>query len=157
MRDKQVRYVLGARIPASAFSAVLRQQNAPVDGVVAVIDARMTIVARTRAEEKFVGGNPSPDFTKAITSADEGAVRSTLLEGIPSFSAWSRSPLTGWIIAIGLPASAVNQPTLQSLQLLVTVGMLTAGAGTADGSSRSLAHRPRPGGGRQSGAGAGAR
>jgi PAS domain S-box-containing protein len=129
MRDNRIRYVLGARIPASAFSSVLRQQNAPVDGVVAVIDARMTIVARTRAEEKFVGGSPSPDFTRAITSAAEGAVRSTLLEGIPSFSAWSRSPLTGWIIAIGLPASAVNQPTLQSLQLLVTVGLLTAGAG----------------------------
>ena len=129
VRANKIRYVLGVRILASVFSAVLRQQNAPVDGVVALIDSRMAIVARTRAEEKFVGGNPSPDFTRAISSAGEGAVRSTLLEGIPSFSAWSRSPLTGWIIAIGLPASAVNQPTLQSLQLLVTVGMLTAGAG----------------------------
>jgi PAS domain S-box-containing protein len=129
LRGKQLRYVLGARIPASTFSAVLRQQPPPADGVVALIDANSTIVARTRAEETYIGGRPSEPFEKAMATAPEGATRSTLLEGTPSFSAWSRSPLTGWTIALGIPAASVDKPTLQSLQLLVTVGITTLSAG----------------------------
>jgi PAS domain S-box-containing protein len=128
-RDGQLRYVLGARILASEFSGVLLRQQAPPDGVVALMDADLTIFARTRAEDVYLGAKPSPDFAAAIRGAPEGALRSRLLEGTPSFSAYSRSPVTGWTIGLGLPASAVDGPILESLWLLVAVGVAILGSG----------------------------
>jgi len=129
MRDGQLRYVLGARILASEFSGVLHRQQAPLDGVLALMDTNFTVMARTRSEDVYLGSQPSPDFAADIRSAPEGAVRSILLEGTPSFSAWSRSPVTGWTVGLGLPASAVDGPILRSLWLLVAVGVAILGGG----------------------------
>ena len=128
-RDGPLRYVLGARILAAEFSGVLLRQQAPADGVVALMDGDLTILARTRAEDMYIGGKPHPDFAGAVRSAPEGALRSTLLEGTPSFSAWSRSPVTGWTVGLGLPAAAVDGPIRNSLWLLVAVGVTILGGG----------------------------
>jgi PAS domain S-box-containing protein len=125
----EVQYILGARILAAVFSGVLQRQQAPTEAVVALMDAEQTIMARTRSEAVYVGKKPSPDFADAMRTAPEGAMRSTLLEGTPSFSAWSRSPDTGWTVGIGLPAAAVDRPILTSLFLLITVGVAILGGG----------------------------
>jgi len=127
-RDR-VRFALGARILASELSAVLQRQQAPEGGVVALMDAELTIMARTRGEDVYLGDKPSADFAVAIMSAPEGAIRSRLLEGTPSFSAWSRSELTRWTVGLGLPAAAVDGPILRSLALLVAVGVTILGGG----------------------------
>jgi PAS domain S-box-containing protein len=129
MLRKQLRFVLGARILQSEFSSVLRRQQAPPDGVVALIDSSLLIIARTRGEETYVGGRTNPAFESVIRSASEGSTRSNLLEGTPSLSAWSRSSLTGWTVGIGLPAAAVDGPILRSLYLLMTVGIAILGGG----------------------------
>jgi hypothetical protein len=61
VRTKQgtVRAVLGARLPASAFSAILRRQHTPGEGVAALLDRTPVIVARTRNEETYIGHPPS--------------------------------------------------------------------------------------------------
>jgi PAS domain S-box-containing protein len=124
-----LRYALGARILTSEFSAVLNRQLPPQDGVIALMDAALTIMARTRAENVYVGRKPSDDFRDAIQSAREGSKRSELLEGIPSFSAWSTSELTGWTIGLGLPAATVEGPIWRALGLLVTAGVTILGGG----------------------------
>ncbi len=129
MLGSRLRYVLGARILTSEFSAVLRRQQPPPDGVVALMDARMTIMSRTRAEDVYVGGKPSADFLEGILSAREGSRRSQLLEGIPSLSAWSTSELTGWTVGLGLPAASVDGPIWRALSLLVTAGITILGGG----------------------------
>ena len=129
IRSGEVQYILGARILAAVFSGVLQRQQAPNEGVIALMDAEQTIMARTRAEALYVGGKPSLEFANAIRTAPEGALRSRLLEGTPSFSAWSRSPDTGWTVGIGLPATAVDRPILKSLFLLITVGVAILGGG----------------------------
>ena len=85
-RDGPLRYVLGARILAAEFSGVLLRQQAPPDGVLALIDSELTIFARTRAEERYIGGKPHPDFAAVVRSTPKG-------HGDPSFSkAPRRSP-----------------------------------------------------------------
>jgi signal transduction histidine kinase len=129
MRAGRLSYVLGARTFTSEFSDILRRQQAPPDGVLALLDTDYTVISRTRAEERFLGEKPTPEFIVALESAAEGAQRSRLLEGVPSFSAWSRSPLTDWTVAIGLPATAVDGPILRSLLMLVAVGASILGGG----------------------------
>jgi signal transduction histidine kinase len=128
-RNGRLSYVLGARILTSEFSEILRRQQAPPDGVVALLDRDLTIIARTRSEETFLGKRPTDEFILALQTGREGAGRSRLLEGVASFSAWSKSTVTGWTVAIGLPASAVDGPILRSLLMLVAVGASILGGG----------------------------
>jgi signal transduction histidine kinase len=128
-RAGRLSYVLGARIFTSEFSDILRRQQAPPDGVLALLDTDYTVISRTRAEDRFLGERPTPEFIVALKSAPEGAQRSRLLEGVPSFSAWSKSAVTGWTVAIGLPAAAVDGPILRSLLMLVAVGASILGGG----------------------------
>ena len=72
MHGGKLRYVLGARILTSEFSAVLRRQQPPPDGVIALMDAGMTIMSRTRAEDVYIGGKPSADFSGAIRGSPRG-------------------------------------------------------------------------------------
>jgi signal transduction histidine kinase/CheY-like chemotaxis protein len=129
IREGQLWYILSARIPTSEFSDILKRQQAPPDGVLALLDSDLTLIARTRSEDLYLGRKPTEDFIVALKSAPEGARRSRLLEGVPSFSSWSKSPLTGWTLALGLPAATVDGPILRSLLMLVTVGVSILGAG----------------------------
>ena len=47
IRDGVVTMALGARVRSESFSALLRQQQAPPNGVVAVVDSGHRLVART--------------------------------------------------------------------------------------------------------------
>lgn len=122
--------VLGARILASTFSALLRQQNPPPNGVVTLLDARRRIVARTRHEERYLGGPPSPGFEEAAERMAEGNWTEILLEGIPVHAALSRAPLSGWTVGLGLPRAEIDAPIRRSLAELMAVGLLVLGAAT---------------------------
>ena len=55
VRDGKVTLALGARVRSDSFGALLRQQQVPPNGTVALIDAANRIVARNRDEEIYVG------------------------------------------------------------------------------------------------------
>ena len=46
---------LGARVRSDSLGAILRQQQVPPNGAVALVDAGHRIVARTKQEESYVG------------------------------------------------------------------------------------------------------
>ena len=56
-REGRLWYILSARILASEFTEILRRQQAPADGVLALLDANLTLVARTRSEDLYLGRN----------------------------------------------------------------------------------------------------
>jgi signal transduction histidine kinase/CheY-like chemotaxis protein len=124
-----VRYVLVARVRAAAFSEILRLHQVPKPGVAALIDGNQHVIARTLNEASYIGRPPALDFAARARSGPEGAWRSVLLEGTPSYSAWSRSELTGWTLGIGLPSLVVDGPVRQSLYLLSAAGLAVLAAG----------------------------
>ena len=128
-RNGKVKYALGARIFASSLTELLARQRIPPGGVVTILDGNHVIMARTRNEDKYVGGSPSADFLDRAATADEGSWRSTLLEGTQAYSAWSRSPLTGWTVGIGLPAEQVDGPIMRSFAALSGAGLAVVGFG----------------------------
>ena len=89
-----------------------------------LIDQTPIIIARTRNEDRFVGSTPSADFLEAAATADEGSWRTINLEGQPTYSGWTRSAITGWIVGIGLPAETVEGPMRRSLQAMTVAGIL---------------------------------
>jgi len=118
-----VRAVLGARLLATSFSAILQRQHTRGEGVAALLDQTPVIVARTRGEETYVGRPALPDFVERSRELQEGALKTKTLEGTRSYSAWHRSNATNWTVGVAMPASAVDGPMLRSLAALVAVAV----------------------------------
>ena len=129
VRDGVVRYVLAARVGADALTESLRRQNAPEGGVLTLLDVDHTIVARTRNADRYVGTRPATDFLERTRASEAGSMRSVLLEGVASYSAWFRSPVTGWTVALGMPSDPIDRTVRRRTAATIVSGVVTLGVG----------------------------
>ena len=107
MLDGNPRYSLAVGIFPERLSAILRRQKTPSDWVAAIVDTSETIVARTVRSDEFVGKKVSPDLMRALRSAPEGAFEGVTLEGVSVLTGFSRSTVSGWSVAIGVPKAGL--------------------------------------------------
>lgn len=129
LRAGQVRYVISVAFVPEKMGKVLQEQMLPPDRVAGVFDRKGVIVARTRDADKYVGRQGSPSLLAQMPLKREAAVESTTLDGLPVYSMYSRSPVSGWSVVIGVPRSVVWSEMLSSVKwigLFVTL-LLAAG------------------------------
>ena len=126
LRDGKVVYALAIGIFADRLAEILRRQSIPPDWIAGVLDSTGTIAARTQSPERFVGGKASPGFLLRSAGRAEGITEADSLEGIPTLSAFSRSPRSGWAMAIAIPKTAMTIDLWRSLgfNAAVTLAML---------------------------------
>jgi PAS domain S-box-containing protein len=129
MRSGEVRSVLAAQIRSASLSDILRRQSAPPNGVMALLDGQPLVMARTRAEARFVGKPPHQDYIQMSARMSEGSWRTTMLDGTPSYASMSRSPITNWTVVIGMPAADMDEPIQRSMLALALVGAFILGIG----------------------------
>jgi signal transduction histidine kinase/ActR/RegA family two-component response regulator len=115
MRNGAVAYVLTGVVETSAIGALLGRQKLPPDWVGTVFDAKDNVAARTRGPEEFVGRPISTEFRRLLATSREGWAITHTLEGAPVYTAYSRSPATGWGVGLGIPAVAIDAPLRRSL------------------------------------------
>jgi signal transduction histidine kinase len=125
IRGPDVRYVLAARLRATALADFLQRQTPPEGGVITLVDATPVIVARTRNLDRFIGRPPTADFVERSRSGTSGSWRTVLLEGTPAYSAWHRSPVTGWTVGLGMPSEAIDTPLRRRMISIVTAAAVT--------------------------------
>jgi len=135
MRDGKVVYALGVGILPEHFNALLQAQNLPPDWVAGVFDSTGTIVGRSRAAEQFVGQKASPKLLDSMRRFVEGTTETTTTDGTPVLSFHTRSPLTNWQVAIGIPREGLEAALGRTLALialgvvaLFTISLLLARA-----------------------------
>jgi signal transduction histidine kinase/ActR/RegA family two-component response regulator len=121
-RNGRVAYALTGVIEAGAVGALLGRQRLPSAWVGTVFDAKDSVVARTRGHEEFVGRPISPEFRRLLATSNQGWAVSHTLEGAPVYTAFSRSPVTGWGVGLGIPTAAVDAPLRRSLWALAAGG-----------------------------------
>ena len=124
---KGERYSLNAGLPAERLQQVLMRQRLPADWIAAVFDRSGNIAARTHAPERFVGGKGSPELVKRIAEIDEGVIYSQTLEGTPVVSVFSRSPMSGWTVAIGIPQAELLHAAWNSMARVAIIAFLLMG------------------------------
>jgi PAS domain S-box-containing protein len=141
-------YVLGAALAPTALTDVLLQQKVRPDAIGTLLDRNKVIIARTRDAERFIGQGGTPELATKMGETNEGVFRLSTKDGESVYAAISRSPRTGWTIALGVPQAAADASLRSSLWLLLVVGagsMLLAilaamwGAQRIAGPIRSLA------------------
>lgn len=122
-------YTLGISFLPERLSAILRQQKIPPRRVAAILDSSQTVVARTVAEEEFIGKKATADLVEALKVAREGAFEGLTLEGVAVLSSFSRSQFSGWTVVIGIPREALFGLLWQALlgNILATIVLLVGG------------------------------
>jgi hypothetical protein len=123
-RDGRVRYSLNAGLTPGRFSALLKQQRLPGSWIAVVFDTSGTIVARTHDEARLVGQEASPELVRRSKHAREDAFDSRTVEGIPVLTVFSRAPMSGWTVAIGIPQRDLVLDLVYSLARLFVVGFI---------------------------------
>lgn len=102
------RYRLAMGIRPERLNEILLRQKMPADWATAIVDNNGTIVARTIGGDKVVGKEVSPSLKAALEAAVEGAFEGISREGVAVLSSFSRSAMSGWTVAIGIPKEGLS-------------------------------------------------
>lgn len=122
-RDNTVRWVLSAGLKSSILEEVMRGGKTPPQWTAAVLSADGYIISRNRQPEDFVGRLATADLRAAIARDDFGIFTATTQEGTEVYTVFTRSPLTGWITALGVPAADLDPLTRRPLVVLLGGGL----------------------------------
>ena len=131
IRGDTIRYILAAQLRATALAEFLQRQTPPEGGVITLLDATPVIIARTRNLDRFIGRPPTSDFIARSRAGTSGSWRTVLLEGTPAYSAWYRSPVTGWTVGFGMPSEAIDAPLRRRTISILTAAGVTLAFGVA--------------------------
>ncbi|MDB5470757.1 MAG: signal transduction histidine kinase [Caulobacter sp.] len=117
----------------AAFESIFRSQNLPTNWTGGIIDREFRLLARSRDGEKMRGRLATPDMRAAMARTNEGVVLTHTLDGVPTLSAFSRSPNYGWTFIVGVPRTEVYASITRSViglsaatGLLLVLGLLLA-------------------------------
>jgi diguanylate cyclase (GGDEF)-like protein len=107
-REGKVVYDLSVVIMPERFAKALVDQRLPPGWIATVFDSKGTIVARTHEMERLAGKKGSPALIKRMAETSEDALETTSLEGISLLSVFSRSTVSNWTVAIGIPTDELT-------------------------------------------------
>ena len=121
IRDGKVIYDLSIGLFPERKSAILRQQHLPDGWIAGVIDSTGTIIARSRDEAQFVGQKATPAFLQVISQEPFGVSKTAgrTLDGVSVSTAWARSDLSGWTVAIAVPTAELTSRVWRFLALSI--------------------------------------
>ena len=122
VRANEVRFVLSLVVNPTPLSDLFAAQRIPLTWTGAVIDNRMMIAGRSRDPQKYVGVRATPTLVSRIAASDAGMFTALNQEGNAVYTVFSRSPLTGWSVVIGIPGAEIDGPIQRTLMLLGLAG-----------------------------------
>jgi len=138
--DGARKFVLAQVFSADHFTPIIGRNNIPSNWTVAIIDRQGKFIARNLNAEKLIGKSAHRELLAAMEKSSSGQVRHDTLEGVDSYDVFARSAVSGWGVAVAVPASLVEL-TAQRAVMLTALGLLAAivaAAGTAMLVSRRL-------------------
>jgi signal transduction histidine kinase/ActR/RegA family two-component response regulator len=109
-RDGEVVYVLAMGLGPEVLSALMQDQELSPDWTAAILDRNGIIVGRNRELDRFLGRPVAPMLRQKLAEAIESWIPNVTSDGIPVYSTFRRSTMTGWTVAIGLPREFVDAP-----------------------------------------------
>ncbi len=124
IRGGEVVFVLSVAMDPKPLNDVFAEQHLPPSWTAAVLDGHLTLAGRSRDAERFVGQRATPTLADRIAASDSGMFTALNQEGATVYTVFSRSPATGWTVALGIPAAEVEQPIHR-----VLMGLAAAAAG----------------------------
>ena len=107
------------------FRLAFADKGVPHSWLIGVFDGAGRTVLRNRGPDQYVGKTPKGDLLAAITSGRREILRNRSREGTDLFTVLSRSPSSGWTVAIGVPVEVVEASARKAV-LMSTAALLAA-------------------------------
>ena len=124
-RGSRVPYVLGVAMKPQALSDIFVEHGVPASWTGAALDHHMMLAARSREPERYVGVRATQTFIDGMATGTSGMFSAFTQEGTKSYAVFSRSPRTGWVVVLGVPAAEVDGPIQSALwKLAAAAGVL---------------------------------
>jgi signal transduction histidine kinase len=127
VRQRVTKYILSAVITPQKIGRLLAVQRLPPDWVGVVLDGNSRIVARTVEPERTLGELASESLRAALARGSEGWFHGSTLEGAVVYTPYNRSAFSGWTMAMGIPAAAVEGTARRTIWLMAA-GLVGAAA-----------------------------
>lgn len=123
-RKGQTVLSLNVGIFPERVAALMTQQQLPQPWICAILDGTGKIIARSRDMDRFVGKPAVPALVRLALSHREGTLETTTLEGIDVITAFSRSSVSPWTVAVGVPKSEITADLRRSLGTFLAANVL---------------------------------
>ncbi|MEF7613515.1 sensor domain-containing diguanylate cyclase [Aquincola sp. MAHUQ-54] len=124
-RDGRVVYSLGVGLAPRRVAGLLRRQALPEGWIAVVVDGSGSIVARSLDNQRFVGEKVVPQLAEALATRREGVFDSATREGFEVITAFSRSMVSDWTVAVGAPHSVLVSKLYRAVSI-AAVGVACA-------------------------------
>jgi len=111
-----VPYMVRAGIRLSAFQRIIEAQHLQADEVLGLVDSTGRFVARVPPRPP--AAMASPDFLEHARASESGWYRGLTVEGKDTFTAYTRSAQSGWMLGHALPLFSVYQPGVRAGAIL---------------------------------------
>jgi two-component sensor histidine kinase len=121
-RDGEVIYDLCFSPPLSVFQGLVEKQRPDQEWTVSLLDAAGTVFARVPNPGETFGKRASPSLYTEMFRRNEASLSSISLDGIALASAYTRSRLTGWTVAAGVPESSLIAPLWRNIAITSLIG-----------------------------------
>lgn len=118
------RYVLGSVFSPDYFSRVIDRRAMPASWKLSVVDRAGYFIARS-SEPARLGHAANPLLMRAAAGRQQGMVRFDTRSGVDAYHAFTRSPMSGWIVTVSVPAAEIDGVARRAV-MLVAIGMLAA-------------------------------
>jgi two-component sensor histidine kinase len=115
-----VDYLFTLAISPKGVLDILTSRLGPSRWLLGVTDNNDRIIARSWDNERFVGEKASDELIRN-TQEKAGNFTGTTLEGVPVFTVFQRSELSGWRVAGGIPLADLEAPLYRSLAILAVI------------------------------------
>lgn len=124
--------VLTVSLNSGIFQDLLAAKARP-GSITSIVDRDGLIIARSRDFERRVGKPGSAYLRNAIRGGDSGIYRGVTLEGFENYSAFHKSPLSGWSVHFAFAPAVLDLPQAKSARatVMAAIAGLAVAAGLA--------------------------
>lgn len=127
----RVAYDLAVTLPFQVFRAIIAQQRPSDEWVISIFDGTGRNVARLPGAEQYLGASASDTLLPHLRSRSEAVLETRSLEDTPLLTAFTRSQLSSWSVAVGMPTSSLTEPLWRTLVVTLVIGLILLAVGLA--------------------------
>jgi signal transduction histidine kinase len=110
----------------AAFQNVLQQQLFPKGWIASIVDTKQVVVARLPDPDLWIGHETAGPFRGLIKNKAEGYADLRTLDGQDAVVFYSTSPVSGWVVSIGVPKVLLAQGAHRATEELSIAAAMAA-------------------------------